>query len=202
MVRFTLSFFTLTIRGEDALFGSAVGKRAKLELPNGEVRNLTLTDGQATVRSLPRGTYRITVEDGVYRLPPAARARALAGRRGAGCDTARSHRRRWRRAGARDRARAGRPPVPRKAHGGSHRGARARAESAGGAIVKRLLTVLVLVITSLGAGASPPARASIAQPPVPRRCSPTTTSGSRRPHGTARSAISRFWDVIRATTRR
>ena len=68
-VRFTLAFFTLTVRGEDALFGSAVGTRAKLELPNGAVRNLTLSHGKAVVRSLPRGTYRITVGDGVYRLP-------------------------------------------------------------------------------------------------------------------------------------
>jgi hypothetical protein len=68
-VRFTLAFFTLTVRGEDALFGSAVGTRARLELPNGAVRHLTLAHGRAVVRSLPRGTYRITLEDGVYRLP-------------------------------------------------------------------------------------------------------------------------------------
>jgi hypothetical protein len=68
-VTFTLAFFTLTVRGEDALFGSATGTRARLEMPNGAVRHLTLTHGQAVVRSLPRGTYRITLEDGVYRLP-------------------------------------------------------------------------------------------------------------------------------------
>ncbi len=68
-VRFKLAFFTLTVRGEDALFGSAVGTRARLELPDGAVRRLTLTNGRAVVRSLPRGNYRITVEDGVYRLP-------------------------------------------------------------------------------------------------------------------------------------
>jgi hypothetical protein len=67
-VRLTLAFFTLTVRGEDALFGSSVGTRARLELPDGTVRNLTLVHGRAVVPSLPRGNYRITLEDGGYAL--------------------------------------------------------------------------------------------------------------------------------------
>jgi hypothetical protein len=68
VVRFTLAFFTLTVRGEDALFGSAAGTRARLELPDGSRRELRLVHGQAVIPSLPRGTYRITLEDGVYRM--------------------------------------------------------------------------------------------------------------------------------------
>jgi hypothetical protein len=67
-VRLQLAFFTLTVRGEDALFGSSEGTHARLELPNGAVRELTLVDGAAVVRSLPRGSYRITL-DGAYRIP-------------------------------------------------------------------------------------------------------------------------------------
>ena len=65
-VKFALAFFTLTIRGEDALFGSVTGSRARLELPNGEVRELVLKNGRAVVPSLPRGTYRIKLEGGGY----------------------------------------------------------------------------------------------------------------------------------------
>jgi hypothetical protein len=68
-VRFKLAFFTLTVRGEDALFGSSVGTHARLELPDGTARDLRLAHGKAVVASLPRGHYRITVTDGVYRLP-------------------------------------------------------------------------------------------------------------------------------------
>ena len=68
-VRLQLAFFTLTVRGEDALFGSSQGTHARLELPNGDVRDLTLVHGAAVVKSLPRGSYRITLTDGVYRIP-------------------------------------------------------------------------------------------------------------------------------------
>ena len=68
-VRFKLAFFTLTVRGEDALFGSSVGTHARLELPDGTARDLRLVHGKAVVASLPRGHYRITVTDGVYRMP-------------------------------------------------------------------------------------------------------------------------------------
>jgi hypothetical protein len=68
-VRFHLAFFTLTVRGEDAIFGSSVGTHARLELPNGAVRDLTLAHGRAVVTSLPRGSYKITLTDGVYRIP-------------------------------------------------------------------------------------------------------------------------------------
>ena len=68
VVPFTLAFFTLTVRGEDALFGSAVGTRARLELPDGSRRELQLVHGQTVIPSLPRGTYRITLEDGLYRM--------------------------------------------------------------------------------------------------------------------------------------
>ena len=68
VVPFTLAFFTLTVRGEDALFGSAVGTRARLELPDGSRRELQLVHGQTVIPSLPRGTYRITLEDGIYRM--------------------------------------------------------------------------------------------------------------------------------------
>jgi hypothetical protein len=67
-VRVTLAFFTLTVRGEDALFGSAVGTRARLVLPNGSVRELKLEHGQAVVHALPRGTYSVKLADGLYRL--------------------------------------------------------------------------------------------------------------------------------------
>ena len=67
-VRFKLAFFTLTIRGEDALFGSARGRRARLVLPNGDVRTFTLVHGRAVVRDLPRGAYKIMLDDGVYRM--------------------------------------------------------------------------------------------------------------------------------------
>lgn len=65
-VTFTLGFYTLTIRGEDALFGSSVSGRARLELPNGAVRTLTLVNGRASLASLPRGTYSITLKGGAY----------------------------------------------------------------------------------------------------------------------------------------
>jgi hypothetical protein len=68
VVSFSLAFFTLTVRGEDALFGSPVGTHARLELPDGTERDLLLAHGEAVIPSLPRGTYRITLEDGVYRL--------------------------------------------------------------------------------------------------------------------------------------
>ena len=68
VVPFTLAFFTLTVRGEDALFGSAVGTRARLELPDGSSRELRLVHGQTVIPSLPRGTYRISLEDGIYRI--------------------------------------------------------------------------------------------------------------------------------------
>jgi hypothetical protein len=68
-VPFELAFFTLTVRGEDALFGSSVGTHARLELPDGRARDLRLVHGKAVVASLPRGHYRITVTDGVYRMP-------------------------------------------------------------------------------------------------------------------------------------
>jgi hypothetical protein len=68
-VKVKLAFFTLTIRGEDALFGWARGSKARLMLPNGEQRSLTLSHGEAVVRALPRGAYSVTVEDGVYRMP-------------------------------------------------------------------------------------------------------------------------------------
>ena len=67
-VKFALAFFTLTIRGEDALFGSSTGSRASLELPNGDVRKLALVNGRAVIPSLPRGSYRITLEGGGYPL--------------------------------------------------------------------------------------------------------------------------------------
>jgi hypothetical protein len=68
-VRFRLAFYTLTVRGEDMLFGSSVGTHARLELPNGAVRRLTFVHGVAVVRSLPRGSYKITLGDGVYQIP-------------------------------------------------------------------------------------------------------------------------------------
>ncbi|MDP9259249.1 MAG: hypothetical protein M3Q31_22235 [Actinomycetota bacterium] len=66
VVPIRLAFFTLTVRGEDALFGSAVGTRARLELPDGSVRNLTLVHGQAVIPSLPRGSYRVMLSGGLY----------------------------------------------------------------------------------------------------------------------------------------
>jgi hypothetical protein len=68
VMHFKLAFFTLTVRGEDALFGSTVGTRARLELPDGSVRNLTLVHGQAVVASLPRGSYRVKLSGGLYGL--------------------------------------------------------------------------------------------------------------------------------------
>ena len=65
-VRFHLAFFTLTVRGEDALFGSAVGTRASLQLPDGSVRNLKLVHGEAVIASLPRGSYRVKLSGGLY----------------------------------------------------------------------------------------------------------------------------------------
>lgn len=67
-VRFTLAFFTLRVRAEDALFGSAVGKHARLELPNGAVREVRLSHGGAVLPSLPRGAYRITLKGSGYAL--------------------------------------------------------------------------------------------------------------------------------------
>jgi hypothetical protein len=67
-VSLKLAFYTLTVRGEDALFGSPVGTHARLELPNGETRDLRLSHGQVVVPSLPRGSYTIRLTDGVYRL--------------------------------------------------------------------------------------------------------------------------------------
>ena len=68
-VSFRLAFYTLTVRAEDAIFGSPTGTHARLELPNGATRELTLSHGQAVVPSLPRGSYTIKLGDGVYRPP-------------------------------------------------------------------------------------------------------------------------------------
>ena len=89
-VRFKLAFFTLTIRGEDALFGSSVGSRVQLRLPNGSVRDLELVHGRALATALPRGTYRISLTRRPLRTGPAAPAVALAGGRRTGRDVARS----------------------------------------------------------------------------------------------------------------
>jgi hypothetical protein len=67
-VRFTLSFFTLTVRGEDALFGSSVAARVQLKMPNGSIRNLKLEHGQVVLPPLPRGTYSITLKGGAYSI--------------------------------------------------------------------------------------------------------------------------------------
>jgi hypothetical protein len=67
-VRFTLAFFALTVRGEDALFGSSVAARVQLELPNGVVRNLKLVDGEVMLAAMPRGTYRVTLQGGAYSI--------------------------------------------------------------------------------------------------------------------------------------
>jgi hypothetical protein len=67
-MQFKLAFFTLTVRGEDALFGSAVGTRARLRLPDGSVRSFRLDHGQAVVASLPRGRYKVTLAGGLYGL--------------------------------------------------------------------------------------------------------------------------------------
>lgn len=67
-VKLRLSFFTLTVQGKDALFGSSVGTHARLVLPNGKVRDLRLSHGRVVVASLPRGNYTIKLTDGVYRL--------------------------------------------------------------------------------------------------------------------------------------
>ena len=71
-VKFKLAFFTLTVRGEDALFGSARGTRARLVLPNGDVRSSRSRTGRRRA-ALPRGTYKIMLSDGVYRRVAAAR---------------------------------------------------------------------------------------------------------------------------------
>ena len=67
-VRFKLAFYTLTIRGEDALFGSSVGSRVQLRLPNGSVRDLEVVHGRALATALPRGNYRISLTGGLYGL--------------------------------------------------------------------------------------------------------------------------------------
>jgi hypothetical protein len=67
-VKLRLSFFTLTVQGKDALFGSPVGTHARLVLPNGNVRDLRLSHGRVVIASLPRGNYTIKLTDGVYRL--------------------------------------------------------------------------------------------------------------------------------------
>jgi hypothetical protein len=66
-VSFTLAFYALTVRGEDALFGSPAGTHAQLQLPDGSTRELRLSHGQAVVPSLPRGSYTIRLRDGLYR---------------------------------------------------------------------------------------------------------------------------------------
>ena len=67
-MRFTLAFFTLTVRGEDVLFGSPVGSRVRIELPDGSTRQVALTHGHAVVPSLPRGAYRLTLRGGARPL--------------------------------------------------------------------------------------------------------------------------------------
>jgi hypothetical protein len=66
-VSFTLAFYTLTVRGEDAIFGSPAGTHGQLEMPNGTRRDLRLSHGQVVIPSLPRGNYTIKLADGVYR---------------------------------------------------------------------------------------------------------------------------------------
>ena len=199
-VSFTLAFFTLTVRGEDALFGSAVGTRARLILPNGSVRQLKLDHGQVVVPALPRGTYSVKLADGLYRLsqplvlsrsqvtvvPVVTYLDVLAV--GGGLLLL-----------AVGLVFAGRPYLARRA--GARIAYGTRAERGGAAVRRAAPAGIALVAACVGLGR----RRAPRRPSTPLRarrpCSPTTTSGSRRPRGAARSATFRCSAATPATTR-
>ncbi len=201
-VSFTLAFYALTVRGEDALFGSPAGTR-RTAATTGRVD----ARAQALARpgSRPVASARKLHDQAArWSLPagPAARALALAGRRGASRDLSRRHRGRRGPARLGSRAAARRTPVPRTARRPSRDGRarrplqtdprreaprtrrRARAGKRSAARTGRRLP---------GRRTTPPAR---------RHCSPITTSGSRHPHGAGRRSTSRCSGATPATTRR
>lgn len=58
-----LLLYSARFTARDALFGSPVGKRIRLQYPNGETKEWSLApDGEVTVEALARGLYRATVE--------------------------------------------------------------------------------------------------------------------------------------------
>ena len=95
-VRFKLAFYTLTIRGEDALFGSSVGTRVQLRLPNGSVRDLEARPREGAGDGAAARELSNLAHGRPLRTGPAAPAVALAGRRRTGRDVARSPGRRRR----------------------------------------------------------------------------------------------------------
>jgi hypothetical protein len=61
--RLRLSLFSARFEVRDALLGFPVGSAIRLEYPNGRVQHEALGPGsQLTVRSLPRGDYRVSVD--------------------------------------------------------------------------------------------------------------------------------------------
>ena len=90
-VRFKLAFFTLTIRGEDALFGSSVGTpRAAPAAERQHARAASSSTGGRWRRRCREGTIEISLTRRRLRTGPAAPAVALAGGRRTGRDVARS----------------------------------------------------------------------------------------------------------------
>jgi hypothetical protein len=64
-------FYSLTITGHDALFGSAVGNYALLTMPDKTVRKITLGSAHtATVSGLPLGDYEVRLAAGSASVSP------------------------------------------------------------------------------------------------------------------------------------
>jgi len=63
---FRLSFYPLSLRAEDVLFGRPAGSSAKVEFPDGHVEQVPLDHGVIELGALPRGSYFVTVQGGAF----------------------------------------------------------------------------------------------------------------------------------------
>jgi hypothetical protein len=61
-VRIWLLFFPAEFTVKDAFFGFPIGSSISLHYPDGRVQTLKLEDGRASVPSLPRGEYEVSVD--------------------------------------------------------------------------------------------------------------------------------------------
>ncbi len=62
-LRLRLLLFAARFEVRDALLGFPIGSAVQIEFPNGEIRSYELgSNGELTVRSLPRGDYRVSAD--------------------------------------------------------------------------------------------------------------------------------------------
>jgi len=63
-LRIQLSLYDAHFSSHDLVFGSAIGHSILLTYPNGREIEVPLVNGEATLRSLPRGEYQVKVQTG------------------------------------------------------------------------------------------------------------------------------------------